>query len=83
MSAAEQCEMIRSRESWPNKPLVLTAPATTEEPAISQVRRHTGEPFGSRDGRQVATTVTERPQRPTARGVGPETGRDLGGAEPP
>ena len=31
----------------PNKPMVLTAPASTEEPAISSVRQHIGEPLGS------------------------------------
>ena len=53
-------------ESRPNKPMVPTATASTEEPSTQLVRQHIGEPFGSRNGggRRAASddTRTERPQ---------------------
>ena len=38
----------------PNKPMVLTALTTTEEPAISSVRQHIGEPLDPRATRRRA-----------------------------
>ena len=50
----------------PNKPMVLTALTTTEEPAISSVRQHIGEPLGrqraTHDGPRF-TAETQRAQR--------------------
>ena len=43
----------------PNKPMVLTAPASTEELLTQLMRQHIGEPLGSRDG-QRATSFEEQ-----------------------
>ena len=38
---------MRATNAVPNKPMVLTAPATTEERSLGSGRQHIGEPLGS------------------------------------
>lgn len=55
----------------PNKPLVLTAPASTEEPVTQLGRRHIGQPLGRPSGHCAVLApmlVGETPSQRMARG---------------
>ena len=64
---------MRATNAVPNKPMVLTAPATTEERSLGSGRQHIGEPLDPRaTKRRVITEYTQEQnlgQRTTNNGL--------------